>query len=110
MPPPGSTKTQVGNRNTAITANISANSNATDSAQIQLNGSGTATLTWTFATKFNSPPLVTCTAVNAFSGGSAELTLAGTPSVTGVIVQSSQANDNRLVNLHAVANPANDPY
>jgi hypothetical protein len=103
IPAPGSNPSQTGNRNTVLTAQNSANSTPTDSATLQLNN---GVLTWHYTTKFKNPPNVTATAVGTLSGGSNPgLFLQGQGSNVAVIVKSSDATDNRLVNLHAVGAP-----
>lgn len=103
IPPPGSDPQQNGNRNTVLTAQNAANVAPTDSATIQLVG---GTLTWRYTTKFKNPPNVTFGAVGTLSGGgNPGLFLQGQGTNVAVIVNSDNAADNRLVNLHAVGAP-----
>lgn len=103
IPAPLSNPAATGGRNTVITAQNAANVMATDSATIALaNGQ----LTWYFKTKFKYPPNVTATAVKkAASGNVTELYLAGPGSNIACLITSTDADDARLVNLHAVGTP-----
>lgn len=101
--PPGANAQQTGGRNTVLMAQNAANVTPTDSATLQLNN---GVLTWHYKTKFNNAPNVTATAVGTLSGGSNPgLYLQGQGSEVAVIVHSTDATDNRLVNLHAVGVP-----
>lgn len=102
MPAPGSTPSMTGGRNTVLTAQNSANATPTDSATIALVG---GSLTWYYKTKFKSPPNVTATAVTQNSSGVQELVLKGPGTAVACIINSTDPNDTRLVNLHAVGTP-----
>lgn len=107
FPAPNSKPQNTGNRNTALTAQNSANTTPTDSATIALTPDpGGGYLTWQYKTQFKTPPNVTATAVGkAPSGSVTELKLKGPGSTVAVIILSSDPTDNRLVNLHAVGAP-----
>lgn len=105
VPAPQSIPQATGNRNTVLTAGNSANSQATDSAQLQLSA---GSVTWYYKTKFNSPPNVTATAVADFPNGSLlspALYFKGPGTKVAIVILSENASDNRVVNLHAVGTP-----
>lgn len=103
MPAPGSVPSATGGRNTVLTAQNAANATPTDSATIALVG---GTLTWYYKTKFKSPPNVTANAVTQDPNGVQELVLKGPGTTVACIVNSTDPNDTRLVNLHAVGAPS----
>lgn len=106
FPPPNSVRGATGNRNVTLSAQNSSNSAPTDSAIIQLIPGGTvATATWTFKTKFNSPPIVSAIALTtSATGNPQEITIAGqlNKGDSGVIFQSSDPGDARFLHVTAV--------
>lgn len=101
LPAPGSNPQQTSGRNTVLTAGNAFNSTPTDSTTLQLQG---GQVIWYFKTRFNSPPNVTATAVTT-DGTVRELTLAGAGTEIAAHILSTDPNDVRLVNLHAVGAP-----
>ena len=102
FPPPGLARGVTGNRNVALSAGNSPNSNPTDSAVIQLvNG----TAVWKFKTGFNNPPTVTANGITINTHGVSELTAQGYGNAEGAIINSSDTGDNRLIFVHALGSP-----
>lgn len=105
LPPPGSTRGQTGNRNTAATATNAPNTTPTDSKILTLiphtNG---ALAVWKFSTQFTKPPAVTATAQQANPTAPQELSVIQV-TTTGAVVQSSDPADVRLVHFQAVQTP-----
>lgn len=105
VPPPQSNPQQTGNRNTAVTTQNSANSQATDSAQLRFTN-GVAT--WYYKTKFKTPPNVTISAIGDWPTGSGTIPaiyLKGPGSDVAIVALSTDTSDGRLVYFHAVGTP-----
>lgn len=102
VPAPLSDPQATGNRNTTVTARNSANSQATDSAQLRMQA---GSVTWYYNTRFKSPPNVTATPVADLGGTFPTLRLKGPGTSIACVILSSDGSDNRLVNLHAVGTP-----
>jgi hypothetical protein len=106
IPPPGTEIGINGNRNVALTKSNQQYNTPGDQAVLQLvPTSGGATVTWTFATKFNMPPICTATAVVTNPHGVSEIVTKGPGSNVSVIFVSSDPNDNRQIQVHAHGNP-----
>lgn len=107
FPPPGINRKTTGNRNVAVSGEISPNTSPMDSTIVQLvpapMGGTTATVRYRFATKFKNPPVVAAMPISAGAGGL--LVLQGRPDRAGAVVNSSDPTDNRLVHLIAIGNP-----
>lgn len=112
FPAPGSTAGQSGNRNTASTASIQASTSLVTTQAVQLGAGGLAAVRFPY--NFQNPPNVACTAVGASQSGNPggdEITVVGFPSarrsggVSGCIIQSTYASDNRWVYVHVVGTP-----
>lgn len=105
LPPPGSTRGLIGNRNVTQTSQNSPNNTPTDAAIIQLvPGSPVATAVWTFKTKFTNPPVVSAIALTtSLTGNPQEITVAGqlNKGDSGVTLQSSDPGDERFLHVTA---------
>ena len=108
LPPPGSVRGATGNRNVSLTAANSANAAPSDSAIVKLQaGSSVASALWAFTTKFNNAPIITAIALTTNPNGPQELTIQSTLNKggPGVIIQSTDPADTRLVHVTATGNP-----
>lgn len=103
FPPPGITRGQTGNRNVALSAATSPNSNPTDSAKIQMvSGVGI----WHYSTSFNNPPVATAIPIGQLSDGSTPGIYAQGPgTANSIIFLSANPADTRLLLVHATGSP-----
>jgi hypothetical protein len=102
MPPPRTPRGTTGNRNVALTANNSPNSNPTDSAVLQFKN-GVAV--WHYSTTFKNPPIATATAITQGLHGPQEIFVQGFGTNNSIIFKSTDTSDARTIFAHAIANP-----
>ena len=105
---PSSSRTMTGNRNTAISASLSANNAPDDSGIAQLIN-GVAVIP--FSTQFGNQPIITAHPIGAPGAGTTPVLYSqalgyrsGTAPPTGAVIQSTDTSDGRYIFWHAVEN------